>query len=551
MFKMSSPVRQLAVRGARHALAFPAIAMLLLVQSCGGSGLTDAARIASISLRPDAVTVAVGALAPLTAELRDEKGAAVNGARLVWTSSDTSVARVSAAGVVTARQVGSAMIAASVQGMSATTAVTVSPRSVSSVRLSPSSAAIRVGETTVFEAQALDAAGDPLEGRLVAWASSNVSVASVDSDGRVTGKLPGAVTITATSEGRTGSAAVTVSVLPVASVTVSPDEATLSVGENRALNATPRDDEGGVLNGRSITWNSSAPQVATVTSAGVVNAVAPGSATITATSEGKSGTAAITVVERSVNSVAVSPSSSSVQQGSTVQLTSTLTDIVGNVLTGRVVSWSSSNSSIASVSALGLVNGVAPGDVIITATSEGRSGSATVKVTAVPVASVVVSPPTVTVMTGGTTTLQATARSSSGATLDGRTVVWSSGDAAIATVSASGVVTGVAAGTAVISATVEGVTGTSTVTVAQPTIASVTVTPASPSLDLGATLQLTATARDAGGNEIQGHAVSWSSSDDSRVFVTSTGVVIALKRGSATVTATIAGVSGSTVVTVK
>jgi len=125
-----------------------------------------------------------------------------------------------------------------------------------------------------------------------------------------------------------------------------------------------------------------------VNGSGLVTGVAAGSATITATSEGKSGTSALTVTAVPVASVTVTPSPASVQQGATVQLTATPKDANGNPLSGRVVTWSSDNTAVATVNGSGLVTGVAVGSATITATSEGRSGTSAITVTP-PSASVV------------------------------------------------------------------------------------------------------------------------------------------------------------------
>jgi len=129
----------------------------------------------------------------------------------------------------------------------------------------------------------------------VTWASSNTSVATVSSSGLVTGKVAGSATITATSEGQSGTAAITVVHVPVASVTVSPASASVPAGSALQLTATPKDAAGNPLSGRTIAWSSSNTAVATVSSSGLVSGVVAGSATITAMSEGQSGTAAITV----------------------------------------------------------------------------------------------------------------------------------------------------------------------------------------------------------------------------------------------------------------
>ena len=166
---------------------------------------------------------------------------------------------------------------------------------VDTVVVSPATARVFVGGTAQLGATAQDSTGNPLSGRTITWTSSNGGVAGVNSSGLVTGVSAGTATITATSGGKSGSAAVTVVAVPVASVSVSPGSASVAVGGSVPLTATPRDSAGKALSGRAVSWATSNAAVAAVSSSGVVTGVAAGSATITATSEGKSGTAAITV----------------------------------------------------------------------------------------------------------------------------------------------------------------------------------------------------------------------------------------------------------------
>src|SRR6185295_2940954 len=339
---------------------------------------------------------------------------------------------------------------------------------VASVTVSPASATVLTGQAIQLTATPKDANGNPLTGRVVTWSSSNTSVATVTGNGLVTGGAAGSATITATSEGKTGTAAITVTLVPVASVTVSPASPTVTAGQTVQLTATPKDANGNPLTGRTITWSSSNTSVATVSSSGLVSGVVAGSATITATSEGQSGTAAITVTNVSVASVTVSPATASVVAGQTVQLTATPKDANGTALTGRVVTWSSSNTAVASVNASGLVTGGAAGSATITATSEGKTGTAAITVTIVPVASVTVTPASAGVPAGQTVQLTATPKDANGTPLTGRTITWSSSNTSVATVNASGLVSGLVAGTATITATSEGQSGTSAITVTPP-----------------------------------------------------------------------------------
>ena len=169
-----------------------------------------------------------------------------------------------------------------------------------------------------------------------------------------------------------------------------------------------------------------------------------------------------------VASVSVSPASSNLLIGATVQLLVTARDANNTVLTGRVVTSSSANPAIASVNSLGLVSAVGVGATQITVTSEGKSAVATITVAApaaVPVASVTVSPSSSSLLIGATAQLSAATRDAGNNVLTGRVVTWSSANAAIATVSSSGLVRAVSAGTVQVTATSETKTGTATVNV--------------------------------------------------------------------------------------
>ena len=461
---------------------------------------------------------------------------------------------ISGAGLYTAGQsAGTYQVMATQSGgtLASTAAVTISSVPVASVAVSPVAAGLTVGATTQLTATPEDSTGTALTGRAVTWATSNPAVATVSASGLVTGVVAGSATITATSEGQSGTSALTVTNVPVASVTLSPAAATVTVGTTTQLTATPKDANGTALGGRAVTWATSNAAAAAVSASGVVTGVAAGSATITATSEGQSGTSAITVTNVPVASVTVSPTAVGVTVGATTQLTATPNDANGTALSGRTVTWATSNAAVATVSASGLVTSVAAGSATITATSEGQSGTSAITVTNVPVASVTVSPATASITVGATTQLTATPKDANGAALSGRVVTWATSNAAIATVSASGLVRGVAAGSATITAASEGKSGTAAMTVTNVPVASVTVTPAIASLVAGTTLQVTATPKDALGNPLSGRVVTWSSDALGVAAVSGSGLVSGLAVGGATITATSEGRSGSAAVTVS
>lgn len=159
----------------------------------------------------------------------------------------------------------------------------------------PAPQAMIAGTTHQLGATTLDAAGNTLAGRAVTWATGSNAVATVTADGRLSAVDPGQTTVTATSEGVVGMASITVLPIPVASVVVTPGADTLLLDETRQLQVMLTSSSGAVLSGRTVTWSSTDPQVAAVASTGLVTAYRPGTVTITAASEGREGTARITV----------------------------------------------------------------------------------------------------------------------------------------------------------------------------------------------------------------------------------------------------------------
>jgi uncharacterized protein YjdB len=169
---------------------------------------------------------------------------------------------------------------------------------------------------------------------------------------------------------------------PVASVTVAPTSASVLVGQTATLTATLKDANGNVLTGRAITWTTSSASVASVSAAGVVTGVSAGTATITATSEGKSASATVTVTAppAAIASIVITPTNPRVDEGSTIQLTATAYDANNQAITGVTFSWASSNTNRATVNGTGLVTGIRDGNVTITASAGGKTGSVTLRV---------------------------------------------------------------------------------------------------------------------------------------------------------------------------
>lgn len=173
----------------------------------------------------------------------------------------------------------------------------------------------------------------------------------------------------------------------VDTVTVAPDARTLAAGDTATLAASPRSATGHVLAGRAVTWASSDTTIVAVSSAGRVVAGRAGSAIASATSEGKTGRATITVVPGPLARLVLDPESATLAPGERRNVTALGSDVAGNVLRLGAVVWTTDDAAVATVTtvgAVGVVTAGAPGRAVITATTGGRSARATIAVTPPP-----------------------------------------------------------------------------------------------------------------------------------------------------------------------
>jgi uncharacterized protein YjdB len=170
--------------------------------------------------------------------------------------------------------------------------------------------------------------------------------------------------------------------ITVASIEIAAVNTTVQVGQTQQLNAIVKGSNGATLTDRSVTWSSADTTVATVSQSGVVNALKPSVVAITATSEGKSGTKTITVARVPVAAIRVILSDTILRLGTSAQASVAVMDQNGSPVTDQTVVWTTSNDSIARVTTSGLVTGGARGQVTISATLAGVSGTASLRVKA-------------------------------------------------------------------------------------------------------------------------------------------------------------------------
>jgi uncharacterized protein YjdB len=264
---------------------------------------------------------------------------------------------------------------------------------------------------------------------------------------------------------------------------------------------------------------------------------------------GKSNTATSVTVAM----IAVAPNPESIAAGATQQFTAKAT--FNNGTTADVssqVTWSSSNITIATINASGMLTAVATGSTTVTASVSGVNGTVDVTVTAnKTLTSIAVSPAAASVVVGATQQFTATGSYSDGTTSDiTSSVTWATSNTATATINAAGLATGVAAGSANVTAALSGVTGTAALTVtaqvATPTLVSIAVTPPTAIVAVGAIQQFAATGTYSDGSMANlSTTATWSVSNTTVATVSGTGLATGAAVGTTTVTAFVSGVNGT------
>ena len=485
--------------------------------------------VESVTLDKSSLELNEGETATLTATVKPDNA---SDKTVTWSSSKTSVATVDANGKVTAVAEGNATITAKAGNKSATCSVTVTKNvvAVESITLDKSSLELNEGETATLAATVPP---DNATNKTVTWTSSSSSIATVDQNGKITAVSEGTATITAKAGDKTATCSVTVkkNTVAVESVTLSKSSLELTEGETATLTATVKPDN---ATNKTVTWSSDKTSVATVDANGKVTAVAEGTATITAKAGDKTATCSVTVKKSvvAVESVTLDITYTILNTGETLTLTAT---VKPDNATDKTVTWSSSNSSVATVDANGKVTAVAQGTAIVTAKAGDKTATCTVIVmkTDIPVESITLDKYYLELTEGETGTITATVKPDNATN---KTVTWSSSNPTIAAVDQNGEVTAVKEGTVTITAKAGDKTGTCMVTVKKSVVAveSVTLDITYTILNTGETLTLTATVKPDNATD---KTVTWSSSNSSVATVDANGKVTAVAQGTAIVTA--------------
>ena len=244
---------------------------------------------------------------------------------------------------------------------------------------------------------------------------------------------------------------------PVGGITIMPAPAGLEVGDSFTLVAVIRGQYGTRLPPRAVEWATDAPAVLRVDApAGLATALAPGTAMVTATCKGIIARLRVDVAAPRADDIVIEPMVEPLQAGEEIRLDATARDKHGWPVY-RPVNWLSADAHVAVVTPHGTIAGLAPGTVRITAALDDARASIVIPVLPPRVAGVDIADPPASIVVGRSAVLDATPLDRGNTPLPGRPIVWSTSDASIATVTEEGRVTGMRTGTAVLTATCEGV----------------------------------------------------------------------------------------------
>ena len=518
-------------------------------------------RAAAVQISPPSATVpSLGSIASFQASVLDPRGAPIAGAAVTWTVADSTVAENLNDGRFRARANGATTVTASAvsdPSVHASAQLVVGQRIVA-IDLNPRDRTLtQTGAQQQFTAVARDGLGNP-GATSFHWSSSNEAVATIDGNGLATARGNGSTTIrvaAASVDGIAGDSIIATTTLTVsqdvALVQVLPAHDTLyAIGDTVHLVAHAFDSHAVEASGRTFTWTSSDPAVASVTADGTVKAISAGEASVRAETGGV-GANAVVVVAPNPTQVVITPAYTTAVLQQHVQFNATVRDRNGNVLVTGAPVWQSSDTTVAIITASGLAYSVGHGTTTISATFDSVTGHATLSV-AQALRTVTITPADATLDSpGDTITLAAIVKDSLGALVADAPITWTTHDGSIATVDANGLVTAQAAGSATITATSGDASGDANVTVlSHAPVAIVEVQPDHALLPIGATLALAATAYDVDEALIADATFTWTSSKPALAVVSSTGLVNALRAGDVVITATSGASSATSQITI-
>ena len=444
-----------------------------------------------------------------------------------------------------------------------------------SVLIAPQTPTMPAGNRVQFSATALFSDGSKVDiSHAVIWTSARPNIASINAAGLALSKATGATTITAVytqsaitaaytksaitaayTKSASGSSTLTVTAASLVSISVVPQSASLTPKHSVQLSAIGTFTDGTAQDvSRTVTWSSSPAGVLTISNNGLATANSPGTVNVVASQGPITGGNTLIVGLPTLVSVALLPQSITLTPAHSAQLKAvgTYSDTSTQDISAAVT-WSANPSGIVAVSSSGLATGNAVGTATVTAASNTLSATGAVKVVAPTLNSISITPSQASIPLGENQPLSAMGTYNDGSTRSlTSSVQWSSSDSAVLSFSNGNIATATAVGTAMVTATLGTVSGTTLLNVDAPAVISFSVAPVNLVLTPGASQQLSVLAEFSDGTtQDMTASVSWSSANPAIASVSDQGLMFANQVGQTTISVSSNSVSGSTNVTVK
>ncbi|MEL6115751.1 Ig-like domain-containing protein [Photobacterium sp. SP02] len=433
-----------------------------------------AATLDSLHLSPATASLVEGTEQQFTATGQFSDGSTQDlTSQVTWNSDNTAIATISASGLAEAVTDGTAVITADFNGTpSAPVTLTVTAATVDTVQVTPANLSLAKGTSHAYTAIAhFDNSTSQDVSAQATWSSSDTAVATVSATGMVSALATGSAAISASFGGAiSNNANLTVTAATVLSVTIAPETASIANGTTQQFTATAKFSDGSTLDVTDqVNWKSGDTSVATLSATGLAHGLGEGNTVVTAHYQGvDSADIPLSVTPATVSAITVSPGAASIANGTTQQFTATASFTSGpDQDVTHLVSWVSSDTSVASINPSGLAQSLAMGTTEITASYQMQtSPGVTLDVTAATVTSLAITPLNATIANGLTQQFEATATFTDTSTQDVTDLVsWHSSDTSIATITAGGLAQGVSVGSATITASYGGSSADTTLTI--------------------------------------------------------------------------------------
>lgn len=554
------------------------IALLVgVLAACGGTATTETEQQAGadpadsvvlrdiqISLENERVVHGLSSQA-YAAGLYSNNDSADLSAAVQWSSSDSTVATVNAAGEITGLQVGSTLIAATKDGLTASANLVVDEAALLALSIHPQNRQLAAGLTQQFSALGEFNNGDSYDvTELVSWQSSDANVITIaENSGLVQAVASGSASISASVGAITTTTLVTVSEASLSGIEISADQTQLPTGTKLTLVATGIFSDHSVMDlSAQVNWQSSDEAVASIDALGQVSAISTGTTQISLSHLGQSASLDITAIDAALVAVEISPASPGIIQNDHLQLYATARYSDGTSLdVTKQVTWLSSDETVLVVgnSALdrGEAQGLAPGAATVTAYFEGEQQDVDITVSEASLTNTEITPIESNLAVGTRQRFSVTGHYDDGSSRDiTEQVQWSIIDSSIANSDTAGVFKAAAVGSSQVIATLDKVVAFAVLDVSAATLDRIEISPLDIGIAAGYQTQLTAMGHfsDNSSQDIS-DSVLWQSSTPAAASISNAdgrqGLLTAVAAGTSTISVRHDSVSSEALVTVS